>query len=132
MARHDLRYFPVGQKIAVGECSEDDRPVDAGLARPLQVAAKRSGGVGRLREPVAFSGVTMAVDDHGQLAAMCRSDPDPPRPTCPGRIKNKPAAADGSFYVLSRTSALPRRHHLPELPAAPPDLPPHARMRDLP
>ena len=65
IARDDLRQLPVGMKISVGKRGKDHRPVDAGSACAPKVFVERSGGIGRLGQSVALSGMTMAVDDHG-------------------------------------------------------------------
>ena len=65
MACNDPCHFSVGVKISFRKRGKYYGSVDAGGACSLKVFVERSGRVGRLGEPIAFSGVTMAVDNHG-------------------------------------------------------------------
>ena len=67
IARNDPCHFSIRMKISIGKRGKDHRSVDAGSAHTLEIFVERSGGVGRLSQAVAFSSMTMAVDNHGAL-----------------------------------------------------------------
>ena len=65
-ARDDARDLAVRDRIVGMKRRKDDRAVDAGPGGPAQVLFKRRRGVPGTGQPIAFSGMAMAVDDHEQ------------------------------------------------------------------
>src|SRR5207253_2652620 len=99
--RNDPCHFSVRMKISIGKRGKDHRSVDTGSARTLEIFVERSGGVSRLSQAVAFSGMTMAVDNHGALVDCLR-------------FCETAAGQPGAIvYGLSTTIVLPRRHQRP-------------------
>jgi hypothetical protein len=65
MPCNDPCHLSVGVKVSLRKRGKYHGSVNAGGARSLEIFVEPSGRVGRLGEPIAFSGVTVAIDDHG-------------------------------------------------------------------
>jgi hypothetical protein len=63
-APDDPRDFAIGGRVVGMKGGEQHRAVNARSGRPRQIFCERRIGVPRAGQPVAFPGMTMAVNDH--------------------------------------------------------------------
>src|SRR5215213_1371250 len=61
----DPRYLAIGPAVVGMKCSEQHGPIDAGPGCTQQIFFQWSISVPRTRQPIALSGMTVAIDNHG-------------------------------------------------------------------